>query len=332
MQKKTLIIINSSQVLMEISKKILERAGYIVHCAIGIAGAKEQLMDHTPDGIIVDSELPDGKGIDLCREMRETYDVPIIFLSANKEDELAALQAGASDFLKKPYNYDILKTRIGIVLNTKNGQPTINEDGFEFDATEAPAGSETAHAATQVQPNTAVIADTTKKVSGRKLFYSVAAAFIIVAIIGVTIYSVTLNDGGLRNFSDQDIPMAEFMMPDEDAVPNANNELFVRGGQGWLVPTFDKVTITADDPYVHMTLLNPEGNPYDFIFTITIRGKSEVIYTSGLVAPGTHIQSFRLDRALSKGEYNAELSICAYDRSIFSEISETSISFKLQAV
>lgn len=116
MPEKKLLLINNSHVLMEITKKILEREGYTVRCASGLAGAREQLIDFTPDGIVTESELPDGNGLCFCRELRSEIDVPIMLLSNIREDELPALQAGANDFLKKPFDYEILKARINVML------------------------------------------------------------------------------------------------------------------------------------------------------------------------------------------------------------------------
>ena len=122
-QKKSVLIIDSSQILMEITRKLLERVGYSVKCAIGISGAKECLRDYTPDAIVLENELPDGDGIAFCRELREYCAVPVLLTSGEKGDELPALQAGASDFLKKPADYEIYKARIHAMLYAKSGLP-----------------------------------------------------------------------------------------------------------------------------------------------------------------------------------------------------------------
>ena len=114
--RKTILLIDSSQVLMNITKRILEREGYSVRCAVGYAGAKELLMDYMPNGIIIGKELPDGNGLDYCREIQNINNVPIMLLSNNKDDELPALQAGAADFLKKPFDYEIMKARVKVMM------------------------------------------------------------------------------------------------------------------------------------------------------------------------------------------------------------------------
>jgi DNA-binding response OmpR family regulator len=101
---------------MEMVRRILERAGYSVRLAVGIAGAREWLADFTPNGIILENELPDGSGLDLLRELREKGNVPVLFMSGDRDDELPALKAGANDFLKKPCDYGVMIARIGIML------------------------------------------------------------------------------------------------------------------------------------------------------------------------------------------------------------------------
>jgi CheY-like chemotaxis protein len=103
---------------MDITKRILERVCYTVRCAVGVAVAKEQMADSMPDGIILNSELPDAEGLGYCREFRKTFPLPILFLSNSKDDELPALKAGATDFLKKPFDYEIFKARVNVLLNT----------------------------------------------------------------------------------------------------------------------------------------------------------------------------------------------------------------------
>ena len=58
-----------------------------------------------PDAVILDLVLPDGRGIDVCRELRTWSDVPIIVLSAvgEEREKVAALDAGADDYVTKPF-------------------------------------------------------------------------------------------------------------------------------------------------------------------------------------------------------------------------------------
>jgi len=116
--KKTLLVVNSSGALLEFARRILERAGYTVHCAEGVAGAREHLLDHTPDGVILDNNITDGNALDFCRELCVGTGVPILFMSGDAADELPALLAGADDYLKRTSDYGIIKARISNMLKT----------------------------------------------------------------------------------------------------------------------------------------------------------------------------------------------------------------------
>lgn len=118
MLKKALLVVNSSGALLEFARRILERAGYIVYCAEGIAGAREHLLDHTPDGVILDSDITDGNAFDFCRELCAETGVPVLFMSGDAADELPALLAGADDYLKRTSDYGIIKARISHMLKT----------------------------------------------------------------------------------------------------------------------------------------------------------------------------------------------------------------------
>jgi DNA-binding response OmpR family regulator len=102
---------------MAVMKRILEREGYRVRCADSLACARAMYTELRPDGIILGKEAKDGSGLDYCRELRGISDLPIMFCSGDRADELAAFRCGASDFLKMPYDYDVLKARIYVMLS-----------------------------------------------------------------------------------------------------------------------------------------------------------------------------------------------------------------------
>ena len=81
-----------------------------------------------PDLVILDLGLPDGDGIDFIRDFRQWSSVPVIVLSARSEeqDKIAALDAGADDFLTKPFGIGELQARVRVALRRQNGQQAIN--------------------------------------------------------------------------------------------------------------------------------------------------------------------------------------------------------------
>lgn len=103
--------------------------------AYSIAEAQNKL-DESIDLIILDINLPDGNGVDFCRKIRKTSQVPIIFLTANdmEIDIVAGLESGADDYITKPFSLAVLRARINTVLRRK--QPACNkyeDDSFSFD-------------------------------------------------------------------------------------------------------------------------------------------------------------------------------------------------------
>lgn len=77
------------------------------------------------DLVLLDLGLPDGDGIELCRELRRTSDVGIIILTARGEEQtrVAGLRAGADDYVLKPFNFPELHARIDSVLRRRRPQP-----------------------------------------------------------------------------------------------------------------------------------------------------------------------------------------------------------------
>ena len=89
-----------------------------------------QAASRNPDVILLDLGLPDGDGIDLTRRIREWSAVPIIVISARgrEEDKVAALDAGADDYLTKPFGIGELLARLRVAL--RHSAPSVSEPVF----------------------------------------------------------------------------------------------------------------------------------------------------------------------------------------------------------
>lgn len=87
-----------------------------------------------PDLLILDLGLPDGNGIDLIRELRTWSDVPILILSARtqEDDKIEALDAGADDYLTKPFGVGELRARVRAVLRRRSRSPDSASPRIEF--------------------------------------------------------------------------------------------------------------------------------------------------------------------------------------------------------
>jgi two-component system KDP operon response regulator KdpE len=114
---RVLVVDDEPQILRAVEMK-LRSAGYAVDTA---ATAQEALMKagmRPPAAIILDVLLPDGRGTDVCRELRGWYSAPIVVLSAvgEEKEKVDALDAGADDYITKPFSGDELLARLRAVL------------------------------------------------------------------------------------------------------------------------------------------------------------------------------------------------------------------------
>ena len=95
-----------------------------------------KLFDNTVDLLILDINLPDGSGLDFCRELRRSSKIPVIFLTANdmEIDIVTGLEMGADDYITKPFSLMVLRARVNAVLRRKEPEAVMYiQGGFSFD-------------------------------------------------------------------------------------------------------------------------------------------------------------------------------------------------------
>lgn len=115
----------------------LDASGYLTLAAYNCKKAQQFLKRDHFDLVILDVNLPDGNGFDLCREAKTIMpELPVIFLTANdlEQDVLNGFDLGADDYITKPFNIQILKRRVEVALRrgaaiAKNADDCY-EDGF----------------------------------------------------------------------------------------------------------------------------------------------------------------------------------------------------------
>jgi two-component system, OmpR family, KDP operon response regulator KdpE len=138
--RRVLVCDDELQILRAL-KVILRDSGFEV---IGVASAQEALdaaATGQPDAAILDLVLPDGDGVEVCRSIREWSEMPIIVLSAIGEEEhkIRALEAGADDYVTKPFSPAELVARLRRALERAGaqpaaaGEPVLSADGLELD-------------------------------------------------------------------------------------------------------------------------------------------------------------------------------------------------------
>ncbi len=101
----------------------LRKEGYQVETALDGASGLERIRQEQPDLVILDLMLPEMSGLDVCREVRRTSDVPIIILTARGEeiDRVVGLELGADDYVTKPFSMRELMARVRAVLRRTRG-------------------------------------------------------------------------------------------------------------------------------------------------------------------------------------------------------------------
>ena len=111
-------------------KRGLDESGHTVYTAFDIATAKRLLHEICFDILISDVLLPDGNGFDLCQQIRiDNPHVPILMLTAlgTTDDKLVAFNAGADDYMVKPFDFRELEARIQVLLKRRSLQPSTAE-------------------------------------------------------------------------------------------------------------------------------------------------------------------------------------------------------------
>jgi len=124
-----ILVVDDEQQILRALRTGLRGAGYEVETADTAEGAIAAAAMRPPEAIILDLVLPDGNGIDVSRELRTWSSAPIIVLSAVGEErqKVAALDAGADDYVTKPVGIDELLARLRAALRrtTADAQPVI---------------------------------------------------------------------------------------------------------------------------------------------------------------------------------------------------------------
>ena len=112
------LVVDDEQQILRALRTSLRGAGYEVETADTAESALAAAALRPPEAVILDLVLPDGTGIDVCRELRTWSAAPVIVLSAVGEEKqkVAALDAGADDYVTKPVGIDELLARLRAVL------------------------------------------------------------------------------------------------------------------------------------------------------------------------------------------------------------------------
>lgn len=115
---KAILIVEDDQALNKGIELALAQPEYTFFSAFDLGKARDVLKSHPIDLIILDINLPDGNGLDFCKELRTYSNIPIIFLTANKEetDIVTGFYVGGDDYVTKPFSLMVLRARVMAAL------------------------------------------------------------------------------------------------------------------------------------------------------------------------------------------------------------------------
>ena len=132
------LVCDDERQILRALRVLLREAGFEVSTAETAQEALDAVSVRPPDAAILDLILPDGNGVDICRSIREWSEMPIIVLSAvgDESEKVRALEAGADDYVTKPFGPDELIARLRAALR-RTGAPTVEPvlraDDLELD-------------------------------------------------------------------------------------------------------------------------------------------------------------------------------------------------------
>lgn len=123
MEKGTILVVDDEPNIADLVDLYLAREGFrVLKAADGEAGL-QAMRDHRPRLVVLDVGLPDVDGLEVCRRIRATSQVPVIFLTARdgEVDRVLGLELGADDYLTKPFSPPELVARVKAVLRRVDG-------------------------------------------------------------------------------------------------------------------------------------------------------------------------------------------------------------------
>ena len=114
-----ILVVDDDRVLRDALRRALTLGGYDVRLADGGYEGLAQVAESRPDAIVLDVLMPDVDGLEVCRRLRSAGDrTPVLMLTARDavDDRIAGLDAGADDYLVKPFDVEELKARLRALL------------------------------------------------------------------------------------------------------------------------------------------------------------------------------------------------------------------------
>ncbi len=132
-----IVIVEDDKILREKLSLFLENNGYNTISIIDFKNAYEEILNINADLILLDINLPYSEGFEICKKVKEKFQVPIIFVTSRDttQDEIKSIQVGGFDFITKPYDKTMLLEKIKRALKINNpvNYRDLTKNGYTLD-------------------------------------------------------------------------------------------------------------------------------------------------------------------------------------------------------
>src|SRR5713101_729958 len=139
-EKPKILVVDDEPQITRVLKTTLSSHGYAIRTASDGDDALQVMKSWTPDLVMTDLRMPNMNGVELCRYLRAKSGIPIIVLSVKNEErtKVEALDAGADDYITKPFSVDELLARVRAALrrthtDEQSEDPVIDVGDFHID-------------------------------------------------------------------------------------------------------------------------------------------------------------------------------------------------------
>lgn len=127
---KLILLVDDEPLQLKATQIMLQEAGFQVLLAANGAQGLKLALDRSPDLVMLDWMMPDMDGLEVCKQLREHSSVPIIMITAlsSEKNKIAGLEAGADDYITKPFGRGELLARVNAVLRRASNPSHLSEN------------------------------------------------------------------------------------------------------------------------------------------------------------------------------------------------------------
>ena len=127
---KSILVVDDDPHIRDVIVYALEKADMRTSTAKDGLQALELIEKNRPDLIVLDINMPEMDGLEVCRELRKTSDIPILFLSSRDDeiDRIIGLEIGGDDYVTKPFSPRELVARVNVILKRMQGRTPVPEE------------------------------------------------------------------------------------------------------------------------------------------------------------------------------------------------------------